>query len=90
LAISFSLKKTSARLTEFIHCEQGGTAFLLEVLNRIGWDALGQQLFVEFVVGTPDRNISWPIGMTPSAAKELLIALQTCLEDKAGEEDSMQ
>jgi len=66
------------------------TLATLRGLDRAGWDALGQQLVVEFVAGPPDRAVRWPVGLTREAAVELLHVLQTCLAEKEGEAQSAQ
>lgn len=57
--------------------EQLTTLATAQRLGRVGWDALGQQVLVEFLVGQPDRVQlhSLSIGLTPEVAGALLLAL---------------
>lgn len=59
-------------------------------LGRVGWDALGQLLLVEFVVGRPDIDRPWPVALTREAAEQLLPVLQTCLAERGHEEGPVQ
>lgn len=62
--------------------EQIATLATVKGLDRIGWDALGQLLFVEFVAGPPGIDRPLPVALTREAATELLHALQTCLAER--------
>ncbi len=66
------------------------TLATLRGLKRVGWDALGQQLLVEFVAGPPERASLWPVGLTPEVAEELLLVLQTCLAERGTATEIMQ
>ncbi len=70
--------------------ERIATLATLKGLTRAGWDALGQQLFVEFVAGPPGRDVPWPVTLTPEAAEQLLHTLRACLEERAPAEGRAQ
>ena len=70
--------------------ERIATLATLKGLTRAGWDALGQQLFVEFVAGPPGRDVPWPVTLTREAAEELLHALRACLEERAAGGETAQ
>lgn len=59
-------------------------------LGRVGWDALGRLLLVEFVAGPPGIDRPMPVALTPEAAEQLLRALRTCLADKGNAAESVQ
>ncbi len=52
-------------------------------LGRVGWDALGQWLLVEFLAGPPDALVAMPVVLTPEVAEALVRELQTALSETA-------
>lgn len=59
---------------------------IVRALGRVGWDALGQYVAVEFLIGeSADALDSYPMAMTPESARELLLELDVVLSGKAPE-----
>jgi hypothetical protein len=67
-----------------VEYEQLTTLATAKDLGLICWDALGQQLVVEFLVGPPDsdRQTSLAIGLMPEVAEVLLRELSACIEER--------
>lgn len=71
--------------------EQLATLATVRGLGRIGWDALGQFLVVEALVGKPEGKLtSVPVSLTPQVALELWTRLDEALAEKEGEAPERQ